>query len=508
MTEKAGPTARRAAWLGAASAALLASTVLAACSSGGSSGGTGGKITISADLPPETGPITAADNKGLLQLTNSYEKAHPNVTIDWHVPTSSGITDQNTLVITRANGGDDEDLIWEQNGPVNGGAIPSGILANLGPYLNAADPYDKSVATWLDSFQPADIPYMKNESGTYQIINSSDVATGIYYSKADFAKAGITSVPTTWAGFITDLGTLKKAGITPFLFADGGLCNPEWWEETLQTTLLAPQVSQIDFDHATVLSSKDYATGVGNGVISMSNPRYAEIWKLLGTLRPYLAQGGSGYDACGSSTTTTPPLWGASLLIKGQVAMVWEDSPAGPHLNQQGFNGQWGTFQLPNISTADTPLASGVNPTGVIGGPNGAGDWAVTTQQADSSMTPAKTKQVVDFLEYLTAPQNLSVWLPISSGGPAFIPLVKGASAPGTSQLTDLLPAGKVPTAMPGLLGDQLTEAGANSGLRLLQSYLNGSASYSSFATQWEALLKQSAQQWAQQNNATIPGVS
>ena len=65
-------------------AALLAAGVLAAaCSSGGSSSpstssGSSAPVTIKAVLPPNTGPITAADNAGLQTLTQQYQSAFQN----------------------------------------------------------------------------------------------------------------------------------------------------------------------------------------------------------------------------------------------------------------------------------------------------------------------------------------------------------------------------------------------------------------------------------------------
>src|SRR6266571_4480372 len=73
--------------------ALLAAGVLAAgCSSNSASpGGSGSNapVTIKAVLPPNTGPITAADNAGLKQLTTQYESAHKNVTVQW-LPNNTG----------------------------------------------------------------------------------------------------------------------------------------------------------------------------------------------------------------------------------------------------------------------------------------------------------------------------------------------------------------------------------------------------------------------------------
>ena len=82
------------------------------------------------------------------------------------------------------------------------------------------------------------------------------------------------------------------------MFADGGLCNPSWFERLATSSLLASQVSQFDVNHAQVTTGLDVAVGIQKGIISMNNPRYAEVWKLLGQLEKYSATGQSSYDAC------------------------------------------------------------------------------------------------------------------------------------------------------------------------------------------------------------------
>src|SRR5579864_8667275 len=94
-----------------AGAALLASTAIAACSSGGSSsGGSSGSVTIKAVLPPNTGAISSAENAGLKQLTDQYEAAHKNVTVQWLPNSSSSITQTNAQIESQASGGAAPDL--------------------------------------------------------------------------------------------------------------------------------------------------------------------------------------------------------------------------------------------------------------------------------------------------------------------------------------------------------------------------------------------------------------
>ena len=54
------------------------------------------------------------------------------------------------------------------------------------------------------------------------------------------------------------------------------------------------------------------------------------------------------------------------------------------------------------------------------------------------------------------------------------------------------------------VLDDVLSTAATNSGLRLVQEYVDGSMSYSAFASQWQALLNSAAQTWATQNNVNL----
>ncbi|HUB69453.1 MAG TPA: extracellular solute-binding protein [Acidimicrobiales bacterium] len=458
---------------------------------------------IKAVLPPNTGPISASDNAGLAKVTSQYEKAHPGVSVQWLPNNTSSITQANATVESEASGGAAPDLVWEQYGPVTSGSIPAGLLQNIKPYLEKPNPYVPGNKSWLSLFPASVVPYMTSPNGDIDIILGSAVETGMFYSKALFAKAGIASAPTTWAQFMADLAKLKTAGIQPFVFADGGLCNPSWYERLATSSLLADDVAQFDVNHAQVTTGLDVAVGIHKGIISMSNPRYAEVWKLLGQLAPYSYSGASTYDACSSETATTPPLDSQALLTEGKVAIVWGGSWYIPNLNSIGWEGKYGVFPEPTITSATTQYALNTVTAGVIGGPNGNGQWGVTSQKADSSMTPAKTAVVMDFLAWLFKPANLGYWINQSQKG-GEIPLETGAPLLSLPGLKSLIPAGKVPTVIDVVLDDVLTTAATTQGLRLVQEYMDGSLSYSAFASQWQSLLTSAAAAWASQNHVNL----
>jgi raffinose/stachyose/melibiose transport system substrate-binding protein len=489
--------------LSAGATLLLACGLVAACSSSGSSTGTGGAVVIKAELPPNTGPITAADNAGLKSLTAQYETAHKNVTVQWLPNNTASITAANATLESQASGGAAPDLVWEQYGPVTSGALPNGLLQNIKPYLDKPNPYVSGNTSWLSLFSASTVPYMTSPNGDIDIILGSNVETGMFYSKAAFAKAGITSAPQTWADFMTDLGKLEAAGVTPIMFADGGLCNPSWYERLATSSLLAGQVSQFDVNHAQVTNGLDVAVGIQKGIISMNNPRYAEVWKLLGQLVSYSATGTSGYDACSAPTATTPPLSTQALLIQGKVGVLWGGSWYIPQLNSAGFSDKYGVFPEPPITSATTPLGLGTSTVGLIGGPNGNGQWGVTSQKADSSMTPAKTATLMNFVAWLFTPAHLGSWISINQSG-ADIPTETAAPTLNLPGLKSLVPTGKVTTVVDVILDDVLSTAATNSGLRLVQDYIDKSMSYSAFAAQWQSLLTSSAQAWATQNHVDL----
>ena len=99
----------------------------------------------------------------------------------------------------------------------------------------------------------------------------------------------------------------------------------------------------------------------------------------------------------------------------------------------------------------------------MIGGPNGNGQWGVTSQHADSSMTPAKTATVMNFLAWLFTPQHLGNWIKINQSG-ADIPTETGAPTLNLPGLSSLVPTARSATVVDVVLDDVLSTAATNSG--------------------------------------------
>lgn len=86
-------------------------------------------------------------------------------------------------------------------------ALSAGILTDLTPYFEA-DP------AFADRFFADDVAYNSRDGKIYGMPVERQPIT-YFYNKELFAKAGIAAPAATWDEFMTQLETLKAAGITP-----------------------------------------------------------------------------------------------------------------------------------------------------------------------------------------------------------------------------------------------------------------------------------------------------
>jgi ABC-type glycerol-3-phosphate transport system substrate-binding protein len=119
---------RRTRALPAGMVLLAAAALTAGCSGGGAASpggsGSGAPVTIKAVLPPNTGPITAADNVGLKDLTQQYQAAHKSVTVQWLPNNFSSITQSNAQLESQASGSSAPDVASRATRPGSNGWRP------------------------------------------------------------------------------------------------------------------------------------------------------------------------------------------------------------------------------------------------------------------------------------------------------------------------------------------------------------------------------------------------
>ncbi len=195
-------------WKLAAAAVAAAALLAAGCSSGGGSGGTAASpvtITIWHNYGTEQN-ATALNN-----LAKAFEKLHSNIKVTVvSQPASNYFAQLQAAAISR--NGPDLGVMWTGLFTLQ----YKSFLKNLKGQVSAADlaRIDPNALKWTsDSFNAANGPYVIPLENQFYIG---------FYNKSDFAKAGVTSVPTDWNQLYAACTKLKNAGYTPIVYGNGG----------------------------------------------------------------------------------------------------------------------------------------------------------------------------------------------------------------------------------------------------------------------------------------------
>jgi len=192
--------------------AMATAALLAACSSGGSS------PTASGSSGAGNSPVTLTlwHNYGTEQnavatqkLTDAYHALHPNVT--FKVVSQPG---DNYFALLQASAvsktGPDLAVMWTGLFTLK----YKDFLVNLKGKIPASTLSRVQGLEWMsDGFDAANGPYVMPLETQFYIG---------FYSKSAFAKAGVTSVPTTWNELAAACGKLKAAGYMPLVYGNGG----------------------------------------------------------------------------------------------------------------------------------------------------------------------------------------------------------------------------------------------------------------------------------------------
>lgn len=118
---------------------------------------------------------------------------------------------------------------------------------NLRTYVKAGnvvdlDPLLKSDPALKKAFLPVVLDNARIDGKYYGIPLQGMQPVSVYYNKDVFAKAGIGKPPATWNDLLSDIGTLKAKGVTPFALAGSQPWTELMWIEYLLDRVGGPEV--------------------------------------------------------------------------------------------------------------------------------------------------------------------------------------------------------------------------------------------------------------------------
>ena len=166
------------------------------------------QVTVKIWLLTETAVSKAAYEK----VTASFEAANPGIKLEFS-PRSTDEHKTSMRNVAGTSAGPDLYFMWSGLG-LGGEFVNSGVSQDLTKYYkqyNWSTRFDKSLLTHITQY------------GGFHGVPWTTRSMGIYYNKALFKKAGITTPPTTYAQLLAANDKLVKAKITPMAF--GGQVN-------------------------------------------------------------------------------------------------------------------------------------------------------------------------------------------------------------------------------------------------------------------------------------------
>lgn len=441
-----------------------------------------GTITMYAD---QYGPSAKVKTTKLTELAKQYEQSLPGITIKFiQVPAGSNY---DTWVRTKAAGGQLPDILYGLYSDINS-SIAKGVFVKLNPFLNQPDPY-VSGKTWLQDLNPRIMSETAASDGSNYVINGDYVGQGMFYNKVDFTKAGITTPPKTWTEFVADSKKLKAAGITP-VFLDmstKGEGEFTWFSRLIYTNLYHNDYNTLRYTGTSTVNAEDAVIAIKKGVFSNKSPRWMEFWKLMKGYYPYLEKNATGVTGTGDLAFRA--------FSTGQSAMYFGGSWTPKQMKSANVKFAYGSFPDPYPTKGNIPYATNFNSSAAVGGPGGQLQYGIATPKADHKMTTAKEKACVDFLEYITTPENDSAI--VNSLG-TFVPTVVGSKPlPALASLADL--SNQPLESVFG--GINLSPQELDTIFRAFQGYLLGQTSLDSFGKSAEAAMNKAADQLIQKNH-------
>lgn len=151
--------------------------------------------------------------KAFNTIIKDFEAANPGVTIKLE----NRATDEHKAALRVAAGSNqapDIYFMWAGLG-LGGEFVKSGLALNMAKYYKEYN--------WDDEFIPPALAFSKQYKGGRYGVPYTFRGEGLYYNKALFKKAGITTLPKTYDELVADADKLAAAGIPAITF--GGTVN-------------------------------------------------------------------------------------------------------------------------------------------------------------------------------------------------------------------------------------------------------------------------------------------
>ena len=346
----------------------------------------------------EQGPNNPLPHNMIQVISDEYMEAHPGATVE--IIRKPDNLASHEWIVTQQAGGTIPHIVWTHSFWVQD-EIDKNWWIPLDPFFEQPNPYvgagDPGSERWLDQFYEIPTEAKRGPDGKHYVVPIDLVTTFFFFNKNVFDEVGI-SAPSTYGEWIEVQEALQDTIIPNARLA--------WYQSQVGAMLYAKKDDIINADGG-VATLEEVGCAMKNGLYTASDPEYGEWFRLVKQLIPYLA-----------------PDWAAEgadfnrKFLQKDVAVFEDGSWRFGYLKADPLvDFEWSTFYAPTIKEADSPFAIG-EAAPPIGGATAA-QWALATKAEQDGIVPL----AIDFLRYVTAPQNAGRM--IAETG-TFLPNIKG----------------------------------------------------------------------------------
>jgi raffinose/stachyose/melibiose transport system substrate-binding protein len=344
--------------------ALVAALGAAACSSGGGATTANGPVTFS-----WWHNTTAQPGLGVWQqAANQFHAAHPNVSFKISPIQNESLMTKIPIALQSNN---PPDVFQQWGGGSEASQVPSGKLMDL----TAAS------ASWIKELGPVAKGWAVN--GKQYGVPFDQHIVGFWYRKDVFAKAGITTPPTTMDQLNSDIAQLKAHGIQAV-----GVGGKDRWPDAFYWDYFAVRecsISTLQQTSKTIKLTDPCWIKAGNDLKSFLATQPFQTG-FLGTP----AQQGAGSSA--------------GMLANGKVAMElqgdWEPGTMAPLTSDKNLTSKVGWFPFPSVAGGQG------NQQAALGGGDGFSCLATAGPSC------------ADFLKYIDSAPVQAKWATTGNGLP------------------------------------------------------------------------------------------
>lgn len=221
--------ARRLAVLGVAAAVIA----VPACSSGsndsgGDSGGGASKVEV---FSWWTGP---GEEEGLAAMIADFKAKNSSIEFINAAVSGGAGSNAKAILASRLQAGDPPDSYQRHAGLELQDDIKAGKVQDI-TYL-----YDQE--KWKDVFPAGLVEYLTIDGKIYSVPVNIHRSNLLYYNPTVLREAGITTLPTSWAEFLTQAEILKNAGKTAISI------GPTWTQKHLLENVLLGELGADDYE--------------------------------------------------------------------------------------------------------------------------------------------------------------------------------------------------------------------------------------------------------------------